>query len=91
MIPSSGTENLPTTAGCTGASEQIPLVSAWGAAGNEGFMQGSELFRCIVAPILRNFGSSKFVASFVIWVPGMAFQPLPGDTVAGGGFFELSP
>ena len=73
------------------ASEQIPLISVWITAGNKGFMQGGKLLRCMVAPNLHNFGSSKLVASFVIRVPDMAFEPLPGDTVARGGFFELSP
>ena len=72
-------------------AEQVPLISGWVTACNEGFTQGGKLFRCIVAPNLHNFGSSKLVASFVIRVPGMAFEPLPGDTVTGGGLFELPP
>ena len=76
---------------CSRASEQIPLISVWVAAGNKGFTQDGKLFRRVVAPNLHNFGSSKLVASFVIRVPDMAFEPLPGDTVAPGGFFELPP
>ena len=64
------------------SSEQVPLISVWVIGGNKGFTQGGKPFRSIIAPNLHNFGSSKLVASFVIRVPGMAFEPLPGDTVA---------
>ena len=67
-------------------SQQIPLFSVWVTAGNKGFTQGGQLFRCIVTPNLHNLGSSKLIAAFVIRVPDMAFEPLPGDTMAGGGF-----
>lgn len=73
------------------ASEQISLISVWVAAGNKDFTHGGKLFRCVAAPNLHNFGSSKLVASFVVRVPDMAFEPLPGETVPGGGFFELPP
>jgi hypothetical protein len=73
------------------ASEQIRLVSVWVAAGNKGFPQGGKLLRSVVASQLHNLGSSKLVASFVIRVADMASEPLPGDTVAGVGFFKLPP
>ncbi len=73
------------------SSEQVRLLAVWVAAGKEGFPQGGELFRCLVARNLCHFGSSKLVASFVIRVPDMAFEPLPGHVVAGAGFFKLPP
>ena len=74
-----------------GLSEQIPLIPVWVTAGNKGLTQRGELFGRVVAPNLRNFSSSKLVAPFVIRVPDMAFEPLPGDTVVRGGCFELPP
>jgi hypothetical protein len=50
-------------------SEQVPLVAVWVAASNEGFPQGSELFRGVVAPNLRNADSGQLVAAFVIRIP----------------------
>ena len=61
-------------------SEQVPLVWVYVTAGNEGFTQGGKLY----------FGNSKLVAAFVVRVPNMALEPLPGDTVARAGSFELS-
>jgi hypothetical protein len=71
------------------ASQQVPLASIWITAGNKGFTQDGKPVRRMVTPDLHNLGSSKLVASFVIRVPSMAFEPLPGDTMAPGGFFEL--
>ena len=55
-------------------SEQIPLVAAWFTAANKGVTQGGKLLQCIVAPNLRNFGSSQLVAAFVIGMLGMALR-----------------
>ena len=78
----------PSSISSSRASEQIPLISVWVTAGNKGFAQGGKLFQCIVAPNLHNLGGSELVASFVIRVPDMAFEPLPGDMVARGISFK---
>ena len=72
-------------------SNQFALVPGWVSAGDKSFTEDGQLFRRIVATKLHNFRPRKLVASFVIRMPGMTFEPLPSNVMPGCNGIELSP
>ena len=67
------------------------MISSVRPAFLEFLEQAGELFRGVLLAEFGNLRARKFVATFVVRMPGVALEPMPLDLVAGAKFIELTP
>ena len=69
---------------------RLPLAAARPSAGDKGITEGGQLLRRMMTANFHDFGAGKLIAMF-IWMSGVTLKPLPGNSIARGGFGKLSP